>query len=82
MSALGGKADKGQAMGQFGFSQRRWTLRLGDGCLSLFAHALDMSAATRIENEEAAGLAYARDADFIPHRVAAPTYWVCPLHPF
>jgi len=81
MSAFGGKADKVQATDQFGSLQRCWTLRLGDVCLSLFGHALDMSAATRIENEEAAGLAHARDADFIPHRVAAPTYWLCSFHP-
>ena len=69
-------------MDQFGSLQRRWTLRVGDVCLSLFGHALDMSAATRIENEEAARIAYARDADFIPHRVAAPTDWLYWLHPF
>jgi hypothetical protein len=81
MSAFRGKADKAGDGTQFGSLQRRWTLRLGDGRLSLFGHALDISAATRIENKEAAGLADARDADFIPHRVAAPTYWLCPLHP-
>lgn len=55
---------------------------LSDVALRFFGQAVDISATARIENEEAAGFAHARDAEFISHRAAAATCSVCWLHPF